>query len=145
MIWRFYAQEDGQYRLIAETTWNDGNEPDVYRVDLDGDGVDELICNVAWAGCGQDFIVYRNRDGEIERGWWDWGYLLDDWAREGLTPAESLRFYDPERGFVLDAYCWDENEEKVHRTETAQGLEHFVFEPYDPAVIPLGVAPIADN
>lgn len=146
--WRFYAVEDGQYLPIARTG-NYGYEPDVYRVDLDGDGVDELVCNREWAGGDQDVIVYRNKNGQIEQGWLDLD--VDNWldicAKEGLSVrygSEDIicSHYDPEQGFVLNAHPVDKNGEDVFKIATFQGLEYFAFEPYDPAVIPLGVATV---
>lgn len=149
--WRFYAQEDGQYRFIAET-WNDRNEPDVYRVDLDGDGVDELICNRSFSDGEQGIIVYRNRDGQIERGWLNTSGQFDEWVKEGLDAINGVDaytvHYDPEQGFVLNAHFRDKNGEDVLKTATFQGLEHVVFGQYGPesAAIPLGVATVkTDN
>lgn len=150
-VWWFYAVEDGQYRLIARSG-NYAYEPDVYRVDLDGDGVDELVCNREWADGEQSVLVYRNRDGQIEWGWLgldgdDW---LELWAKEDLSIKYGGEYmicshYDPEQGFVLSEHPSDKDGNDV--LWTFQGLEHFTFEPYDSdpydpyrVTIPLGVA-----
>lgn len=141
MIWRFYAVEDGQYLFLAGT-WDCRGEPDVYRVDLDGDGVEEMVCNRQFADGGQDVVVYRNRDGQIERGSLDMSYEFQKWSERGLTPIGALgstvSWFDPDLNghgaIVLEASCWNEKQEKVQLRETFTNLEHFIFEPYGPEV-----------
>lgn len=62
----YYAVEDGSARPIAESF---GFEEEDYSLDLDGDGVTELICNVTFGADGaQRVYVYRRRGDEIWLG-----------------------------------------------------------------------------
>lgn len=119
--WWYYTCEDGEYRLIAYT-FGTGDEPDVYRADLDGDGIDELVCNAEWADGAREVLVYRSRDDVIEQGRIDNQY----WQENGLEAA-GYSIYDPEQGFIVMA-----NDLKDSGwTVTLQGLEHFVFETFE--------------
>ena len=151
-IWGFYAWENGQYRLIAEV-WGgiDEDMPEVYRVDMDGNGVDELIWNRVYADGRRDVVVYRNRNGQIEQGWPDMDYILEEWSERGFYPVgfDSIaRWYNPNLNsgtIVVEALCRNEKQEEIQIGESLVDLEHIVFNPYNPATIPLGVTTIADN
>lgn len=119
--WWYYTCEDGEYRLIAYT-FGFGDQPDVYRADLDRDGIDELICNAEWTDGAREVLVYRSRDGVIEQGRIDSQY----WKENGLE-AVGYSIYDPEQGFIITA-----NDPKDSGwTVTLQGLEHFAFETFE--------------
>lgn len=133
-VWWYYALADGQYRPIA-CTFGMGDEPDAYRADLDGDGIDELICNTQWTDGTRQVLVYHNRDGQIEHGRLEAAKCLDEQGLaliKGLSIGGPVTYYDPEQGFVLDAYCLDENGQEVRHTEAFfGGLEHFAFETFE--------------
>ena len=56
----YYAQEGGRTFPIAESFGFDGVKD--YSVDLDGDGMPELVANVQFGGDGhQDVYIYQRR------------------------------------------------------------------------------------
>jgi len=66
--WRYYAQVDGEDRCIAQAGCYLPNRPETFSIDLDGDGVQELICNVEYGTGARRVAVYRNKNGRIEEG-----------------------------------------------------------------------------
>ena len=57
----YYAVEGEEEFLIAQS-WNFEDKEDDYIVDIDGDGMNELVCNCTWGDGGQNVIVYK-REG----------------------------------------------------------------------------------
>lgn len=123
----YYAVSGGKEFPIA-VSFGFGDAED-YAVDLDGDGITELITNVQYGGDGaQRVYVYRRKDGEILRGELPTTMLpksFDDWG-VNATWSEYL----PESGFFRLHYAqkgggeyavWDTND-----------LGDFVFCPFDP-------------
>lgn len=120
------------YGCQVAQTWNTGDEPDIYRVDVDGDGVEDLVCNNVYGDGSMDVRIYRRHGGKVERGWLKVDHWIELWAQEGLTvtgPAGGFPAcrYDPEQGFVLEALCKDENGGEVRRTAVVQNMEYFEF------------------
>lgn len=79
--------------------------PDVYIVDIDGDGNNELISNCQYEEDGtRRVFIYRNNNGTIEQGVISEDYYL---AALGLSDADSLpqpdairEIYDSEYGVI---------------------------------------------
>ena len=116
------VENDGGHS-IAESF---GFAIDDYIVDLDGDGVTELVCNCQYGGDGHESVyVYRRNGTVIERGWlnWDASELLDfkDWGVNATRES-----YDPESGFFMLDY-------DTNRGDFASRAYHykdFTFEEY---------------
>lgn len=121
----YYAQTESSVLPIGES-FGFGRED--YIVDLDGDGVTELICNCTYgADGGRTAYVFRNRGGAVERGWLDWDMPadFDNWGANA-----SWEEYDPDRGLFLVHYCAEGGGVK---TLEFRGLDSFTFEPYQPS------------
>ncbi|SFO93181.1 Signal transducer regulating beta-lactamase production, contains metallopeptidase domain [Oscillibacter sp. PC13] len=94
---------DGSRTPIAESFGWGGAED--YSVDLDGDGVEELVCNVTYGGDGaRRAYVYQRRADGIYLGDLSTGGLPDflDW---GVNASWSE--YDPEGRVFRLHYCVD--------------------------------------
>ncbi len=98
-----------------------------YRDDLDGDGVEELLCNCTYMADGVDRLyVFRFRDGRVEEG------ELDKY--EDIAPEEELegagqisQRYDPDlRAIVFTYYAEDEE-----KTLEFKDYERFTFSAYE--------------
>lgn len=93
------ADSDMSFRL-AESF---GLEIDDHIVDLDGDGVTELVSNCQWGDGAKRIYIYRMKGNTIERGWlnWDASELNDfnDWSVNATQES-----YDPETGFFMLDY-----------------------------------------
>lgn len=80
-----------------------GLEIDDHIVDLDGDGITELVSNCQWGDGAKRVYIYRMNGDTIERGWlnWDASELRDfkDW---GINATRES--YDPETGFFMLDY-----------------------------------------
>lgn len=112
--------------IVAESF---GYEIDDYIVDLDGDGISELVCNCQYGDGAQEVFVYRRNGDQIERGYIeleeDWlGQIMPDWKNKSILcivrkyNAETGKFevgYDTENGFEAAGVIW---------------LEDFKFEKY---------------
>lgn len=62
----YYAMKD-ELTLLAYR-WG-SKDDDVYETDIDGDGVDELICNVTWMADGaQDVLIYHYDGDKVLSG-----------------------------------------------------------------------------
>lgn len=124
----FVSDMNGSEVCIAESF---GFEIDDYIVDLDGDGVTELVCNCQYGGDGHESVyVYRRNGNVIERGWLDLEHKQLDmvmpanWKNWGVNSTAER--YIPETGIFEIRYDTD------HGTEvaTTSHLSHFTFEEY---------------
>ena len=128
-MWTYYAEEHDERFPIAES-FGFSDQPQDYVVDLDGDGVTELIANVQYGGDGhEDVYVYRRvGDGPdgIQRGTLDLSDLpnFNNWGANA-TSAE----YDAGAGVFRIRYA-QKNTEEYGLLET-RGLERFVFSQYE--------------
>ena len=124
----YYAadRDTGDLTPIAESFgWGEARD---YPVDLDGDGMEELVCNVQYGGDGAvQVCVYQRRadgvylgylDTEDLPGHFDWG-INSVW--EEYDPAEN----------VFRIHYAVEGQEDYAVLET-RGLERVVFEKYEP-------------
>lgn len=96
-----------------------------YVVDLDGDGVTELVCNCVYGGDGaQRLRVYRRNGDRIERGSIDAAKLdLGGWDNWGVNSTGER--YDPETGTITVEYASDSG-----GTVRTVGLDALAWEPY---------------
>ena len=123
-MWHYYAEIDGVERCIGERFGFNG--PEAWSVDLDGDGVTELVCNCTGGADGVTRVfVFRNNGGVIELGRIDGTYYyinelgFDYWGAGGISES-----YDPEKNvFVVKNYM----RQGEIRTETFTGIELFEF------------------
>lgn len=79
-----------------------------YRDDLDGDGIEELICNCTYMADGVERVyVFRFRDGRVEEGELD--KYEDIVSEEELDGAGQIsQRYDPDlRAIVFTYYAED--------------------------------------
>ena len=78
----------GGYTPIGESF---GYAIDDHIVDLDGDGVTELVCNCQYGADGaQRVFVYRLKDGAVEQGFYDSVYsTLADYNNWGVNSSQQ--------------------------------------------------------
>lgn len=101
--WVYYGREtDGELRPIGESFGylfnGNGYEPEAWAVDLDGDGVRELVTNVTFGADGVQWAyVFQRREDGIYLGVHDVESMPDFDRRQGLNawyteydPAENL-------------------------------------------------------
>lgn len=132
--WHFHAETDGEIRCVAEMFGRfDSNMPEAYSVDLDGDGVDELICNNTSGDGWRTVTVFRNNNGVIETGYISSDYY-DELGMLNFGLSSFVEYYDPDQGFVI-RYVTEIPEEGEPDWKVAtfkSGLENFAFYPSDP-------------
>ncbi len=126
--WRqrtYYAQTAAGLVPVAESFGFDDRRD--YAVDLDGDGVMELVCNCVYGGDGYEAAyVYRRVGDAIERGSLDWEALdLPGWDGQdsGVAGAPGSRY---EGGVFRVTYPAGGQV----RSRTVRGLEAVAFTPY---------------
>lgn len=129
VIQDYYAKINGVDTKIAEVYGYTVPEPEVYSRDLDGDGVEELICN-CMAGTGAARVhVYRNKDGKIERG----SLVYDSWDKTvfpGIINQSSSAIaekYIPESDTFEVTYYTEDGTASV----TFKALEAMEFRPIE--------------
>lgn len=122
----YYAKVGTDTFPIAESF---GYEHRDYTVDLNGDGMEELVANVQYGGDGhQTAYVYQRRGDEIWRGEMDLSALPnhDDWGANSTAVV-----FDPVNVVFRVSYSM-KNTEKLGVMEY-RGLSHMVFRRYRPA------------
>lgn len=100
----YYAVENGKLKELAHR-WGD-KDRDVYEVDIDNDGINELICNVTWLADGATDVLIYHYDGEQILESYG-GDLLDEAA--DIYGVGSIRAeYLPEKQKILIDYWRDD-------------------------------------
>lgn len=129
VIQDYYAKINGVDTKIAEVYGYVVPEPEVYSKDMDGDGVEELICN-CMAGTGAARVhVYRNKEGKIQRG----SLVYDSWDETvfpGIIDQSSSAIaetYSPENDCFEVTYYTAEGTASV----TFKGLGAMEFRPIE--------------
>lgn len=96
----YYAIVDGDVVNIARS-WGNSVE-DCYSVDMDEDGITELVCNVMWGDGARHAIVYHNNDSVILEG--NVCDLLDI-EYDHVNYMSEYCWYVPEEN-VVEIYYW---------------------------------------
>ncbi len=121
--WHFWLDLSGWPMCAAEAAGPDG-EPQVYGVDLDGDGRDELVANNKDMAGAETVSVYRYADGKFYVGRIDESFYNE----VGFTDRGRIRArYDPERNVFQVEYA---PAGQSARTVTFTGTEHLLFRRY---------------
>lgn len=135
-VWHYYAEIEGETQCIVEAFGHpiSGWWPEAYSVDLDDDGMPELICNCSYGDGAERVIVYRNNNGVIEKGFLVQKYLERDFNIDITVAAYAIiEKYDPvENAFYVTNYA---NDGSV-RTATVKGVEYLEFLPYVSSEVP---------
>ncbi len=103
----YYAIEGDSEFLIAES-WNFEDKEDDYAVDIDGDGVNELVCNCTYGDGAQVVIVYK-REGYYTLQGFAGDLSSIDYVNNG--PDRPLFYYRPLENMVEILYQKDTNGE----------------------------------
>lgn len=110
---RYYlCPENGERLCVGESF---GYEIDDYIVDLDGDGISELVCNCTFGADGTRRVyVFRIRGGKVERGTLaPDAVILTDFINRGAAAQE---FYNAESGDFCLQYSTANGIRKAHFT-----------------------------
>lgn len=128
IIQKYFTEEDGVEKCIAQVYGYVVPGPEVYSRDLDDDGISELICNCMYGTGAERVYVYRNNDGVIERG-----YLSYDPWDSALFPGIS----NTGASYISENYIAETNTfEIVYQTATGsetivlENIDMFVFEEF---------------
>ena len=131
-IWHYYAERDGKQVCIAENSGYlvSGVEPKAYSIDLDGDTISELVCNVVYGTSAERVIVYRNNGGIIEQGTIDQSYHTNVFGAEAWHDGYGAigEKYDPAEGAFVVTKTTSNGSIK---TASFKDLDNFSFLPYD--------------
>lgn len=82
----YYAMEEEPVLLAYRWGTMDG---DTYQVDVDGDGIDELICNVQWMADGAEDVLIYHYDGEKIRQGRGSDLLDEDFVSTGIGSVRT--------------------------------------------------------
>lgn len=98
-----------------------------YRDDLDGDGIEELICNCTYMADGVERVyVFRFRDGRVEEGELD--KYEDIVSEEELDGAGQIsQRYDPDLRAIVFTYYAEDGD----KTLELKDYERFTFSAYE--------------
>ena len=123
----FYAVEDGEVFCIADTWGIQEREAENFTVDVDGDGVTELICNVTYGDGGWRTFIYHNDGIQILEGNCD--EFLDDERYVHEYYMNRIPHYDAEKNvMVIEYYLEDMGE--WNRAEYEMDLGKITLRPY---------------
>lgn len=118
----FYTEDNVE---IACQFGPDLYDPWFYNVDLDGDGVDEMICPCVYTGDGVPCVlIYRNNNGVIEVGYPDRD-RCEELAGAELYALNSCTRYDFETDRIVLIYMHEEVAELT--------IDDYSFQEYVPA------------
>lgn len=110
------------------------DDPQAWNRDLDGDGVNELICNCTYGDGVQAVIVYRNNNGVIEEGRIRWNYYDEafGWTDIGMGGVSSLpvECYDQERDVFTATDYYTNGYDNPVTAEFNDGFIPFDFSPF---------------
>ena len=126
---RYYAEESGKVFPIAVSWYwkfDPSEKVEDYVLDIDGDGVTELVCNTVTGGSTHpEVYIYRRTANGVERGEIDREKTnipdFDDWGAN----ASSSRYDAQTERFLLSYSVKDSKNYK----EIAVSLDAFTFEP----------------
>lgn len=130
-IRRYYAEESGKVFPIAVSWYwkfDPSEKVEDYVLDIDGDGVTELVCNtLTGADIHAEVYIFRRTANGVERGEIDREKAnipdFDDWGANA-----SVSCYDAQTGqFLLSYDVKDSKEDK----EIAVSLDAFTFTPLE--------------
>ncbi|MDE7297813.1 MAG: hypothetical protein K2N94_03145 [Lachnospiraceae bacterium] len=128
-FWHYYAETaNGDEQCIAEV-FGPGDEPEAYIVDLDSDGITELICNCEYGDSAKRVYIFRSKDGIIEEGVFNEDYYRTEFTNIDTMcgAARIVQKYDPEKRAFFVANI--EAEELINQT-FFMGLDYFNFRPF---------------
>ena len=117
----FYTEDNKE---IAQQFGPDLDDPWFYNVDLDGDGVDEMICPCVYTADNCPCVlIYRKNNGVIEVGYPDYS-RFEKLAGAELYTLNSYSKYDFETDRIVLYY---KKEELAELT-----IDDYVFSEYEP-------------
>ena len=121
----YYIVEDHDIVQIADSF---GFQRDDHFVDLDGDGVRELICNVAYniGGTG-DVMIYRRSGDAVEVA--GVNHLIDP-PQSPMMRMPSKR-YDESTGAIVADYHYYDTPEKDYTRAFSLQYDALAFSPYE--------------
>lgn len=127
-VWT-YTNSDGI--VLGDYFGFNGDEPETYIVDIDDDGVTELISNCQYGGDGfYRVFVYRNNGGVIECGTYD---MEQYGASHGINVEDHVLYstvYDSVGKVVNLTVYWN-----GEATEYEVGFDEFSFTEFNPEEI----------
>lgn len=126
--WHCWVTVDGEERCVAENVFFFEDGFAAYSVDLDGNGVPELVTNNVFTTGTQRVYVFQYRDGQILRGSPDRDFYRKELGFADVYGENAIEErYDPEtRAFIVTFL-----EGGDERTEAFTGLDRFVFRPFE--------------
>lgn len=120
--WKFVDLDTGE--VIGEC-FGFYDAPDAYIVDIDGDGVYELLCNAQY-GADMAFraLIYRDNNGQLEMGDFDSCVYEDATGVELWGAANYDIVYEPGSSalYIID---------KGNESRTEIGLKYYAFYDYE--------------
>lgn len=120
----YYAVEEDELICLAES-WGGG--PSDYMVDVDGDGDNELICNVTYlADGGRRTVIYRYDGTQVLQGFLD-DLLDEEYDNHGVGSSHSE--YLPDKN-VVKIWFWKDELEDFAAKEYELEMDKITMYPY---------------
>ncbi len=119
----YYAVAEGKPVLMADS-WGLGDD---YIRDIDGDGENELLCNVMWGDGACRGVVYHYADGQVYAG--NMEDLLDEPYDDWGVASYGCEFLEEEN--VVRVWFWKEALGDYEEKKYAVALEKIAMRPYE--------------
>lgn len=123
----YYTITEGKPVLIAES-WGVLGWGNDYVRDIDGDGENELLCNVVWGDGAERGVVYDYADGQVYAG--NMEDLLDEPYDDWGVASLGCEFLGEEN--VVRIWFWKEALGDYEEKQYAVDLEKIEMRPYKP-------------
>lgn len=124
----YYMVTEGKPVLIADS-WDSYQSGDDYVRDIDGDGENELLCNVVWGDGACRGLVYDYADGQIFVGAME--DLLDEPYDDWGVASFGCQFWEEEN--VVRIWYWKDELDDYEEKQYAVDLDKIEMEPYEPS------------
>ncbi|MCH5256582.1 MAG: hypothetical protein J1D87_04780 [Lachnospiraceae bacterium] len=122
----FYFSDEGE--LLAET-WGSGKDGD-FIIDLNGDGVSELLSNLMWTGDGVTKTgIYYKKGSQIQFGYAD---DIFDVEYDNIGVTSEYSYYIPEEK-VVEIFYWRSDKDDFESKKYQIDLEKIEFSEFEPS------------
>lgn len=123
-----FSDSDNQEIIAENYRWSGDSE--WYAIDIDSDGSFELICNDQYDDGAERVSVFRDRNGEIEKGFISEEFITSLIGIEQITiPSNLIEMFDSNTSTIVIVYD-DGVGKRVEKSVDFTNIEYLDFSAY---------------